>query len=217
MDGIHKFAFVEVRDQDDNRHYMPLEDIVEVVDVGAGFGRCKLIRKSIGEQQSSFSFDTVVANIDQRWSELRAAMTDAKYRITSYAEGTAYQLTATPTALTFGTTSPAVVLAQAGTYLIRGRVNLLYNGATFAANRTVQVRYRRTNNIAGYLDNGATSVTTAIVTTHTGLFATINLPEVVYETFVDDDNIAIYGEVSVVPSAGSLDAVEAELIAQRIE
>jgi len=217
MDGIQKFAFIEAEDQDENRHLVPIDDILDVADLGAGSGRCKIVRKSTGDQQSTNSYDTVLSRIDQRWDELRSALSDPKYRVVAYAAGSVYSLTATPAALTFGTDNPAVIIQQAGTYLLRARAVVLYNGATFAANRTLTLRYRRTNNIAGYLTNGATLLTTAIVTTHTGTFAVVELPEVVYSTFALDDNIAIYGDISVVPSAGSLDVVEAHIIAQRVE
>lgn len=132
-----------------------------------------------------------------------------------YAAGTAYALTATPAALDFGTTDPGIVLTVPGRYRIRGRVNLKYNGATFAAGRTVTLKFRRTNNTAADLTNGSTGVVTGIVTTVTESFMIVELPEISYSTTASDDAITIFGDVSVVPSAGSLDCVEANLFAER--
>jgi len=49
-----------------------------------------------------------------------------------------------------------------------------------------------------------------------GNFAVIELPDVVYTTSNNNDIIEVWGDVSVVPTAGSLDAVEASIIATRL-
>lgn len=145
-----------------------------------------------------------------------AAGITTTYNVAAYAVGTAYSLTNTAAALDFGTTDPAIVIAQAGTYLIRGRVLIKYNAATFAANRTVTLKFRRTNNTAADLTNGSTAPTTDIITLITGTWLECQLPEVVYSTTATTDSITIFGSVDVVPSAGSLDATEAHILAQRI-
>ena len=143
--------------------------------------------------------------------------TAAAYRIAAYGTGTAYSLTNASAALDFGTTDPSITVAEAGTYLVRGRVLLKYNGATFAANRTVTLKFRRTNNTAADLTSGSTALTTDIITLSTGTWVECQMPEVVYTTTNTDDAITIYGDVSTVPSAGSLDATEAHVLAQRIQ
>lgn len=135
---------------------------------------------------------------------------------TVYASGTAYSLTATSAALDFGTTDPSVTIAAAGTYAIRARVNLKYNAATFAAVRTVTLKLRRTNNTAADLTNGSDTILTDIITTKTYTEGWFNLPEVIYTTSNSNDAITIFGDVSVIPTAGSLDAVSASIVAVRL-
>lgn len=134
----------------------------------------------------------------------------------AYAAGTAYALTSTPAALDFGTTDPSIAITTAGTYRIKARVNLKYNGATFAAVRTITLKLRRTNNTAADLTNSSAVVTTAIITTLTQTLMSLELPEVVYTTANTDDAITIFGSIDVVPSVGSLDVVEASIHAVRV-
>lgn len=134
----------------------------------------------------------------------------------TYAAGTAYQLTATPALLNFGTTDPTITLTQAGTYLLSAHVNLLYNAATFAAVRTVTLKIRRTNNTAADVANSPLVLSTAIITTQTYTFAAVALPQVLYTTANTNDALELFGDVSVVPSAGSLDAVGASILAVRL-
>lgn len=134
------------------------------------------------------------------------------------AAGTAYSLTATPAALDFGTTDPAITLTKPGTYLLLARAQLKYNGATFAANRTVTLKLRRTNNGAGDLGGlGTITATTGIVTTITESFLDLTWHTTYQTVNSNDDAITIFGDVSVVPSAGSLDVVEASILALRIQ
>lgn len=133
-----------------------------------------------------------------------------------YAMGTAYALTNTSALLDFGTTDPTLIIDQAGTYLIRARVRLDYTGATFAANQTVTLKLRRTNNTAADVANSSCAVVTGIITTVTGTFMVVELPEVQYVTTNTDDQLEIWGDVTVVPSAGTLDAVEASIVAHRL-
>lgn len=133
-----------------------------------------------------------------------------------YASGTAYSLTDTSAALDFGTTDPSVTLAQPGTYIIFSRANLKYTGATFAASRTVTLKLSRTNNTAADLTNGSTTFLTDIISTLTYTAGVIQLPPVLYTTTNDSDVITIKGDVSVVPTAGSLDVTAAEIIAIRL-
>lgn len=132
----------------------------------------------------------------------------------SFAVGTAYSITATPAALDFGTTDPSVTLSQAGTYLIIGRVKQDYNAATFAAVRTTTFKLRRTNNTAADLTSGSVTAKTMIITGISGTFIDQTW-SVLYTTSNTDDAIALFGSIDVVPTAGSLDAVEASIIAVR--
>lgn len=132
-----------------------------------------------------------------------------------YGTGTAYSLTATPAALVFGTTSPSIVINKPGTYLIRAMAELNYNAATFAAVRDVTLKLRRTNNTAADLTNGLSVLKTQIITTLTFTMPIFSR-DVIYTTSNSDDIITIFGDVSVLPSAGSLDVVTASVVAIRL-
>ena len=118
--------------------------------------------------------------------------------------------------LNFGTTDPVKTLAVAGTYLIFSRAKIDYNAATFAAQRTVTLVLRQTNNPAGYLSDSTASFKTPIITTQTYTAAIVALPPVVYTTPYTTDVIELWGSIDVVPDAGSIDAVQAEIVALRI-
>jgi len=132
-----------------------------------------------------------------------------------FAAGTVYALTATSAAVDFGTTDPSITLDKPGTYLLIARAKLNYKAATFAASRTTTMKLRRTNNTAGDVTNGAATASTDIITTLT--YTMIDQTwQTIYTTANSDDVIAIFGHVSVLPSAGSLDVAEASIIAIRI-
>lgn len=141
---------------------------------------------------------------------------DKNHSLSVYAAGTVYSLTNVAAALVFGTTSPALVINKAGTYLIMGTVNLEYVGATFAANRTATIKLRRTNNTPADLTGGTVTLGTNIVTTVSGVLSIVAFQPVIYSTVNTDDAITIFGDVSVAPSAGSLDATQASIVAIRL-
>lgn len=136
--------------------------------------------------------------------------------ITIYAAGTAYTFTNTPAALDFGTTDPAITVNVAGTYAIFAQVKVDLTGATFAANQTLTLKLRRTNNTAADLSNGTMTVTTPIITTQTYTLGVFNLPPVIYTTALTNDAVTIFGDISVVPGAGSITASAANIVALRI-
>ena len=143
------------------------------------------------------------------------AMLKADSVKTIAAAGTAYTLTASDAVMMFGTTNPVITVTQ-GTWKIRTRCVLKYVGATFAANRDVTINLSRTNNTPADITGSSTTVTTDIVTTKTGTFMVVLLPEVIYQTVNSDDTISIYGQLSALPSAGSMTVTEASIIAERI-
>ena len=130
--------------------------------------------------------------------------------------GTAYTLTATAAAIDLGTTDPVLpALDKAGTYLITGTVVLNYVGATFASDRTVTVKLRRTNNTAADLTGGSVAVGSGITTTATDS-RVIAIPPTIYTTTRTDDLVTLFADVSVLPSAGSATISAAKLVAVRI-
>lgn len=130
-----------------------------------------------------------------------------------YAAGAAYSLTATPANVALGGNPTQVVLNEPGTWLIRGRIRYDYNGATFGGNRTVTTKLRRTNNTAADVANSSCAWLTQNITTQTYTVRVMDLPEVVYVTANNNDVIELWGSVSIIPSAGSLDATEADIVA----
>ncbi len=141
---------------------------------------------------------------------------DINYALSVYAAGTAYTLTATSAAADFGTTDPTLVLNKAGTYLITGRVNYQLVGATFAANRTVTSKLRRTNNTAADIANSSSAIGTGVTSTITGPLDVFSLAQVIYTTTAITDSISIFADVSVIPTAGSLEMTEASIVAIRL-
>jgi len=137
-------------------------------------------------------------------------------RYSTTSSGTAYSLTASAAALDFGTTDPVVTLAEAGRYQIEADVLLQYSGATFASNRTVTLKLRRTNNTAADLTNATVTCNTDVTTTITGPMIMVHLKADDYTTAGSSDAITVFGDVSVVPSAGNLQASFAKIYARRI-
>lgn len=141
---------------------------------------------------------------------------DKNYTKAVYAVGTPYTLTATPAAIVFGTTSPVLVIDKAGTYSLKAQVKVRLVGATFAASQTVAIKASRTNNTSADIANMSTTIKTGIVTT-----VNIDLPggalqEGIYTTANLTDSITLFGSVDVLPSAGSVQIVEASIIATRL-
>lgn len=131
------------------------------------------------------------------------------------ASGTPYTLTATAAQITFGTTSPAVTLTQAGTYLLLSRANTKYSGATFAGNQTVSIKLRKTSGTPADLTGIFTTNTLRIITLLTDSAGTLVNPPAVY-TAAANDVIRLWGNVSTLPSAGSVLVTEAEIVAVRL-
>ncbi len=134
-----------------------------------------------------------------------------------YASGTAYSFTNASALIHLGTQDPTTILPRPGNYVLRAVVNVKYNGASFAANRVLTLKLRRTNNTAADVANSSTVETTAIITTLTYTFGVFELPEVSYTTANNNDIISIYGGLDTAPTAGSLDAVEASIVARYVD
>jgi hypothetical protein len=146
--------------------------------------------------------------------------------LTSYGSGTAYTLTATPAAIDMGTTDPLLTL-QPGTWRIYARAILSYNAATFASNRTITFKLRRTNNTAADVSNGTAAIgsgiTDAAGAASGGATKSIEIrtPVAIYTTMrgtpsADADTIAPFIDVSVLPTAGDVTVTACEMIAERV-
>lgn len=134
---------------------------------------------------------------------------------TSYAAGTAYTLTTTMATLAFATTTPTVVMAETGTYDIRAVVNVKYNAATYVAAQNVQFQLVVTNGGGtSAIQNKVRTVELPVLTTFTG-GDTMTLIEVIYNATAGD-GVVIQGVLSAAPSAGSITAQDAEIIAVKL-
>lgn len=130
----------------------------------------------------------------------------------AYGSGAAYTLTTTPALLAFGTTSPTITIPATGTYLLLSGARIDAVAATFAANQTVTMKLRRTAAVAGDIANATASYEFDIITTKSYTGFRGMLPPVTFAA-TNADTIQLWGSVSVAPGAGSVQAVEAWLMA----
>jgi hypothetical protein len=152
--------------------------------------------------------------------QYRASATDEGAGQTNYVhnhyeraecDGTAYIVTATVAAIDCGTADPSITLPTAGTYLIIGSAEYDMQSATFAANRSIQLYIRNTSDSANVYNSGAG---THVHTTASGRLTTITISEVV--TITSAKTFAMWSNVSIIPSAGSLEVPEAFIEAVRL-
>lgn len=136
--------------------------------------------------------------------------------VSAYGVGTAYSLTNTAAAVALGTTSPAIVLDQPGTYLIESSALLEYSGATVVA-ETASLKLRRTNNTAADVST-VPVIDLPVATTLTNTYGTVRIPSFIYKTPRTDDAIALFGNVSAALGAGDIKvgAIGTFILAQRI-
>lgn len=130
----------------------------------------------------------------------------------AYASGAAYTLTNVSQLMAFGTTSPTITIPTTGVYLILARARIDFVGTTFAANQTCTLKVRRTAAVAGDIANATITYEFDIVTTRTQTTFDAYLPIVQFSATAADV-IQLWGVISAAPGAGSVEAVEATLIA----
>ncbi len=143
-------------------------------------------------------------NVNISTGELQTAGARVGYNVSAYGAGSAYAFTNTAAAIDFGTTDPAVVIANAGTYLIYGQVAVAYTGATVAA-ETATLKVRRTNNTAADL-SAVVVIDLPVATTLTHTYGTVTIPPFVYTTSATDDAVTLFANVSAALGAGTIDA-----------
>ena len=132
------------------------------------------------------------------------------------AVGTAYALTTSQALLDFGTTDPILTITEPGTYLLLANVRVDYTAATFAAVRNVTLKLRRTNNTAADITGATTTFQTQIITTLTFTAFDGDLPPVIYTTLNNNDIIHFFGGIDTGPTAGTIDAVAASIVAIKL-
>lgn len=134
--------------------------------------------------------------------------------VQTIAAGTVYTLTNTSAAVVFGTTSPVVVLTAAGRWELSAFAQMDNVGATYAANRTLTLKLRRTNNTAADVTGGTVTAGTGVTTTVTGQLWQAIIPPTLYDTANVDDSITLFADVSTAPSAGSSTVYAARITAK---
>jgi hypothetical protein len=140
----------------------------------------------------------------------------AQNNYTGYLTGTAYTLTTSMAPIVGGTTSPSVTITAPGTYLIEGNVMSLYNNATFAANQTESFQFFRTNNTATTISSTNSAQTLQIITTTTQSAGPVPVYAVIYTTTNSNDIITIQGQLSALPSGGSVGVTGAFIAVTRL-
>ncbi len=126
--------------------------------------------------------------------------------------GNAYSVTATPAAITMGTTSPTVTIAKAGTYLIMWNVRTDYSAATIAVSRTMTYKVRRTNNTA--TDVFTSGFATPVITLLT--FSGPDISRQFVYTATAGDILQLWASISTIPTAGAVTVPEANIITLRL-
>ncbi len=161
-------------------------------------------------RQSSVGADVTVSQLSL--ADISGTGTNA----TAYGAGTAYAFTNTAAAIAFGTTSPAITLTSAGTYLLFGQVNLAYNAATVVA-ETATIKIRRTNNTAADL-SPVVVIDLPVSTALTNTYGLVPIPPVIYTTAATTDAVTLFGNVSAGLGAGTIDAtaIGTSIVAVRI-
>lgn len=123
-------------------------------------------------------------------------------------------MTTTAALLNISPTPPAMVLTQPGTYLIWGRARFDGVGASLTT-QTLTTKLRCANNTIADLSNTQRIFDFVPSITTSGTMAEIVFPPVMY-TAATGDNIQAWGNLSALPSVGSITCVECDLFALQI-
>jgi len=140
----------------------------------------------------------------------------AQSPLAARATGVAYTLTAVNAKIDFGTTDPSLTITAAGTWAINGVIKIDVTGATFAANQTVTLLVRRTNNTAANIASTTSTFTLPIMTLATQTVAFIPVNEVFYTTALANDVLELWADVSALPAVGSITVEAAYITAVRV-
>jgi hypothetical protein len=132
------------------------------------------------------------------------------------ATGTGHTIANATGIVTIGATAITLVITTPGTYIFSARARVDYWGATFAEVQLVTLKLRRTNNTAADVPNATAGLKTAIVTLVAHTAGIVQLPTVSYTTALATDSISLQAVVDVLPSAGEVRVLQAEIVALRI-
>lgn len=130
--------------------------------------------------------------------------------VTDYHVGGSQALTATPAQILL-----SQITLPAGTYLLISTARIDFDIATFNSEQEVTVKLRRTNNTPGDIANAVAGTNTGLTTLVTETLEVIPLPAVMY-TATAGDTLSLFASVASAPYSGSLNAVEASILAIRV-
>lgn len=130
------------------------------------------------------------------------------------ASGTIYTITTTVAAVDFGTTDPAIVIPEAGTWLVMGWLQVESVNATIGTTQNLDMRLRRTNNTPGDLRQVIYDLPALTNITHTvGVF---QLQPAIYITANANDAITLFAGLSAALAGGTLTVSRAQVTAVRL-
>ena len=109
----------------------------------------------------------------------------------------------------------SVTLATAGSYLIFASVRLDFNVATFNSPESATLKLRETANGPADLANAVRVLNTGSPTAESETFFAGEIPPVIYAAQAGDV-IQIFGSLSDTPYTGSVDAIEASILAIKL-
>lgn len=138
-------------------------------------------------------------------------------RFPVYGAGTVYSLTTTPALIALGTTTPSTTILSNGVYRITGAVGINYNASTFVAQQTITLKFRKTSGTAADLSNAVRTISLSISATPLSYTVGVYPIPAVYYTATAGDIIQVWGSISVLPGAGTMDAYTAEIDALRVQ
>lgn len=116
--------------------------------------------------------------------------------------GTQYTLTASDAQVVFGTTSPSITIGAAGTWMVTATLRYDNSGASYASDRVIAGQIERTNNTPATVSATGMNAHTGVVTT-VSTTAGFGSTTVIYTTANNNDVLALFASVAVLPTAGS--------------
>ncbi len=134
--------------------------------------------------------------------------------VQTVASGTAYTMTTSYAAVTFGTTSPTVTLLNAGTYTIYVDVQSQLSSATITT-QSVSFKLRRNNNTPADLTGATFGAPLPVQTAGSELGPAIHIGPIKYTTSGTTDVIEVQGILSASTGAGSVTASACTITAIR--
>lgn len=131
--------------------------------------------------------------------------------VTDYRTGGSQEVTTTFAQIV----SSNATLATAGTYLIHSQARFDFVGCTYAASQTLTAKLKETTNSSAYIANAVGTIKMEIVTALSHTAGYIVIPPVVY-TATAGDTVQIFAAVGADDGGGSVQAIEAHIVAIKL-